>query len=313
LTRLRNMLHRRCEERSRVIRNASRHKEDFVTIRYPAVLDHQSPVQEWTFSDRDAILYALCLGFGADPMNERTLPFVYEKHLKVVPTLPTVLAWVAEPTFAALGADPATALHGEQKIELHRIITVPLKLHIQGSVAEVYDKGAGRGAIIVTRHVLRDAGDGGKIATLTTTCFARGEGGCGGSLEAPPQPHAVPSRAPDHSLDIVTRPDLALLYRLTGDRNPIHAEPDFALRAGFDRPLLHGLCSFGMSCRAVLESYADVDPARIASHQARFASPVYPGETLTFNLWRDGADVSFEASVRTRGVTVIKNGKSVLR
>src|SRR5271155_269416 len=158
-----NILHRRHEERSRAI------KEAFVTIRYPAVLDHLSPAQEWSFTDRDAILYALCVGFGADPMNERALPFVYEKHLKVVPTLPTVLAWVAEPTFAALGVDPVTALHGEQKIELHRLISMPLKLLVQGSVAGVYDKGAGRGAIIVTRHVLRDAGDGGPIATLTTT------------------------------------------------------------------------------------------------------------------------------------------------
>jgi acyl dehydratase len=237
----------------------------------------------------------------------------YERDLKVVPTLPTVLAWVAEPTFAALGVDPVTALHGEQKIELHRIVSVPLRLRVQGSVAEVYDKGPGRGAIIVTRHELWDARDGGKMATLTTTCFARSEGGCGGSLEAPPAPHAVPARPPDHSLDIVTRTDLALLYRLTGDRNPIHAERGFARGAGFDRPLLHGLCSFGMSCRAVLETYADFDPARIASHQARFASPVYPGETLTFNLWRDGADVSFEARIKAREVTVFKNGKSVLR
>jgi acyl dehydratase len=284
-----------------------------VTIRYPAVLDHHSPAQEWSFTDRDAILYALCLGFGGDPLNERELPFVYEKHLTVMPTLPTVLAWVAEPTFAALGVDPVTALHGEQKIELHRSLTMPLELKVQGRVLEVYDKGAARGAVIVTQHVLSDAVDGAKIATLTTTCFARSEGGCGGALGAPTRPHAVPGRPPDHSLDIVTRADLALLYRLTGDRNPIHAEPAVARSAGFDRPLLHGLCSFGMSCRAVLATYADFDAARIASHEARFASPVYPGETLTFDLWRDGTEVSFEARVRARGVTAIKNGRSVLR
>jgi acyl dehydratase len=284
-----------------------------VTIRYPTVLKHQSPLQEWSFSDRDAILYALCTGLGADPINERALPFVYEKHLKALPTLPTALAWVAEPTFAALGVDPLTALHGEQKIELHRLITIPLKLNVQGCVVEVYDKGKDRGAIVVTRHVLSDAGDGGKVATLTTTCFARAEGGCGGSGAAPPKPHAVPNRLPDQSIDFVTAPDLALQYRLTGDRNPIHAEPEIARHAGFARPLLHGLCSFAISCRAVLELYADFDPVQIASHQARFASPVYPGETLTLDLWRDGVDVSFEARVRARGVTVLKNGKSVLR
>jgi acyl dehydratase len=297
---MRNTLHRRNMER-------------LVTIRYPAILNHRSPPQEWSFSERDAILYALCTGLGADPMNERALPFVYEKHLKTVPTLPTVLAWVAEPTFAALGADPVSALHGEQKIELHRTITIPLNLKVHGSVVEVYDKGPNRGAIIVTRHVLWDAGDGGKVATLTTSCFARAEGGCGGSLDAPPKPHAVPGRSPDHSIDFATPPDLALLYRLTGDRNPIHAEPEIARQAGFARPLLHGLCSFGMSCRAVLEVYADFDPVQIASHQARFAAPVYPGETLTLDLWRDGAVVSFEARVAARGVTVLRNGKSVLR
>jgi acyl dehydratase len=283
-----------------------------VTIRYPAVLNHQSPSQQWSFSDRDAILYALCVGFGGDPMNERELPFVYEKHLKVVPTLPTALAWVAEPTFASLGVDRITALHGEQKIELHRTLSIPSTLDVQGSVVEVYDKGIDRGAVIVTRHVLRDAGDGGKVATLTTTCFGRAEGGCGGSVEVPPRPHAVPDRSPDHSIDILTPPDLALRYRLTGDRNPIHAEPEIARQAGFARPLLHGLCSFGISCRAVLEIYADFDPAQIASHQARFASPVYPGETLTVDLWRDGAVVSFQARIKARGVTVLNNGKTVL-
>jgi acyl dehydratase len=284
-----------------------------VTIRYPAVLTHRSDSQTWSFTDRDAILYALCLGLGADPTNPRTLPFVYENQLKVVPTLPTVLAWVAAPTFAQLGVDPVTALHGEQKIELHRIIAVPSTVTVQGSVVEVYDKGRGRGAVIVTRHVLTDADDGCAVATLTTTCFARAEGGCGGSSRAPPPPHPIPGRPPDHSLDIVTRPELALLYRLTGDRNPIHASPEAARSAGFDRPLLHGLCSFGMSCRAVLEICADFDPARIASHQARFAAPVYPGETLTIDLWRDGGIVSFEGRIRARGVTVIKNGRSELR
>ncbi|HUE11385.1 MAG TPA: MaoC/PaaZ C-terminal domain-containing protein [Steroidobacteraceae bacterium] len=284
-----------------------------MTIQYPAVLNYKSPAQDWSFTERDAMLYALCLGFGGDPLNERTLPFVYEKQLKVVPTLPTVMAWVVEPTFAALGADPKSALHGEQKIELHRAITMPLKVSVQGSVLEVYDKGADRGAILMTRHVITDAADGGKVATLTTSCFARAEGGCGGSAEAPPRPHAVPGRPPDQSLDIATRADLALQYRLTGDRNPIHAEPDAARDAGFARPLLHGLCSFGISCRAVLEAYADFDPRRIASHQARFASPVYPGEILTVDLWRDDEVVSFEARIKARGVTVMKNGKSMLR
>lgn len=288
-------------------------------IHYPAILQHTSPVQTWRWEDRDFILYALCLGFGADPLDQNKLSFVYEDplqqgtRLKIVPTLPTVLAWVADPMFTDLGVDPVTALHGEQKIEIHRPMPCPVTVSVQGRVLEVYDKGAGRGAIVITEHVLSNAADGVPIATLTTTCFGRAEGGCGGSASPTPAPHAIPARAPDRSVNIATRADLALLYRLTGDRNPIHADPMVARAGGFERPILHGLCSFGITCRAVLETFADFDPDRIASHQARFSSPVYPGETLTVDLWREGDVVSFEARVADRAVTVIKNGKCVLR
>ena len=284
-----------------------------MSIRYPAVLSVESPVQTWSFGHSEAILYALCLGFGGDPMGARELPFVLERNFKVVPTLPTVLAWIARPTFEELGVDAITALHGEQKIELHGELSVPVTLRVQGRVLEVYDKGVGRGATVLTQHRMTDAADGRLVATLTTTCFARAEGGCGGSVSPAPVPHAVPQRLPDHSLDVPTRADLALLYRLTGDLNPIHADPEIALRAGFQRPILHGLCSFGITCRAVLQTVAAYDCGSIASHQARFAAPVYPGETLTVDLWRDGEVVSFEARIKQRGVTAIKNGCCVLR
>jgi acyl dehydratase len=282
-------------------------------IRYPQILDHAAPAQRWCWTDRDFILYALSLGLGRDPKDPRALPFVYEAGLKIIPTMPTVIAWVAGPTFTELGVDPLTALHGEQKIELHRPIPCPVTVSSQGRVTAVHDKGAGRGAIVVTQHVLSDVADGQPIATLTTTCFGRSEGGCGGSDEPAPVPHAVPTRAPYRSLDFPTQPDLALLYRLTGDRNPVHADPKIAALAGFQRPILHGLCSFGITCRAVLETFAEFDPSRIASHQARFSAPVFPGEILTVDLWRDENIVSFEARVKARGLTVIKNGKSVLR
>lgn len=284
-----------------------------MSIRYPQILQLPASSQTWSWTDRDFILYALCLGMGHDPKDPGALPFVYEERLKIVPTMPTVIAWTAAPTFTELGVDPVTALHGEQKIELHRPIPCPVTVKAQGRVVAVYDKGPGRGAIVVTEHVLSDVADGQPIATLTTTCFGRSEGGCGDSGQAAPKPHEVPLRAPYRSLDFPTRADLALLYRLTGDRNPVHAETEFAARAGFPRPILHGLCSFGITCRAVLETFAQYDPVRIASHQARFSSPVFPGEILTVDLWRDGDVVSFEARVRDRGATVIKNGKSILR
>jgi len=291
----------------------NRERGHFLVIRYPQVLKHRTTPQRWSFSERDAILYALCVGFGAESSHEHALRFLYEKNLRVVPSFPTVLAWIADPTFEALGVDPDEALHGEQKIELHRVVSVPLDVNVQGSVVEVHDKGPDRGAILVTRHLITDCADGELVATLTTTCFARRSGGCGGSDAEAQKPHAVPCRTPDHSIDVPTASDLALLYRLTGDRNPLHADPAAARRAGFERPILHGLCSFGMACRAVLATYADFDPSRIASHQARFTAPVFPGETLTIDLWGDADVISFEIRVRARGVTVVKNGKTVLR
>jgi acyl dehydratase len=276
-------------------------------------LKHSSAPQEWLFTEQDAILYALCTGFGADPLDTRELPFVYEKGLRLVPTLPTVVAWVANPTFEALGVDPVEALHGEQKIELHQTLSLPLNVSVQGQVVDVFDKGPNRGAILVTRHVMTDLKDGQPIATLTTSCFARREGGCGGSKAEPPKPHTVPSRTPDRSVEVSTRPDLALLYRLTGDRNPLHADPKAAQASGFARPLLHGLCSFGIACRVVLEAYADFDPSRVESQQARFTAPVFPGERLTVDLWRDAETVSFEIRVKSRGVHAVKNGKTVLK
>jgi acyl dehydratase len=281
-------------------------------IRYPEILNRVSSPQTFSWSDRDAILYALCLGFGDKPTDAQALRFVYEKDLQVVPTFPSVLAWVAAPTFTELGIDPISALHGEQTIELHRPIPIPADIRVQGRVLHVCDKGPGRGAIVTTQHELRNPAAA-LIAVLTTTCFARNEGGCGATSESASKPHQIPTRAPDLSIDFPTRSDLALLYRLTGDRNPIHADPDVCRSAGFALPLLHGLCTFGIACRAVLQTYADYVPFNIMLHSARFSAPVYPGETLTVDLWRDLDVVSFQVRVRARNVTVVTNGKSILR
>jgi acyl dehydratase len=178
-------------------------------------------------------------------------------------------------------------------------------------VIGVYDKGD-KGAVIYSETVLTDAKSGEMIATLTGSTFARGDGGFGGPSEGAPEPHAVPTRAPDLSLDFPTRPDQALIYRLSGDRNPLHADPKIAAIAGFPRPILHGLCTYGITCRAVMQAFADFEPARIKSHQVRFSSPVFPGETITVDLWKDGDVVSFEARIKDRGVVVVRNGKTVL-
>jgi acyl dehydratase len=203
-------------------------------------------------------------------------------------------------------------VHGEQKVELHRPLPTWGTFTAQGRTVGVYDKGKDKGAVIVNETVWTDD-KGEKLATLTASIFARGDGGFGGPSEGAPEPHKVPDRPADHSVDIATREDQALLYRLNGDRNPLHSDPEVATRAGFPRPILHGLCTYGITCRAVLQAITDYDPDRILSHEARFSAPVFPGDTITVDLWRDGDIVSFEARVQARGVTVIKNGKTVLR
>jgi acyl dehydratase len=297
-----------------------------MAIYYPDILQQRTAARTFTYGDKDVMLYALGIGLGADPMNETELAFVYERGLKVVPTAATVLAAGGGGGRAAEGR-PAPDLppghrasqinflmvvHGEQKVELHKPLPTTGTFTAEGRTIGAFDKGEGKGAVLVNETIWTDE-KGEKVATLTGSTFARGDGGFGGPTEGQPEPHAVPTRAPDLSVDISTRPDQALLYRLNGDRNPLHSDPEFAKRAGFPRPILHGLCTYGITCRAVLQAITDYDPDQILSHQVRFSSPVFPGELITVDLWRDGNAISFEARIKDRGVTVIKNGLTVLR
>ncbi len=281
-------------------------------IAYPAILDLKSDYEPIVWKDKDAMLYALGVGLGSDPLNEQELPFVYENGLKAVPTLATVLTMTAgySRLIARSGINFARVVHGEQAVELHQPLPPEGEGVVSSRVAAVYDKGE-RGAILMVETFLSGK-DGAAMATLRSAIFARADGGFGGASEGEAAPHQVPERPADVSLDILTRPDQALLYRLNGDRNPLHADPAFAKMVGFPRPILHGLCTFGITCRAVLEAYAGFDPAKVKSHQARFSAPVFPGETVSVDLWRDGDLVSFEARVKDRQAVVIKNGKSVI-
>ena len=278
-------------------------------IAYPAILELRGEDERLVWKDRDSMLYALGVGMGADPLNEHELPFVYENGLKALPSFVTVITFPTR-LLARSGVNFARVVHGEQAIELHR--TIPPEGEAIGSsrVAAVYDKGD-KGAILTVETTLKDPA-GELLATLTSAIFARADGGFGGPADGEAPPHPIPERAPDLSLDFPTRPDQALLYRLCGDRNPLHADPAFARMVGFPRPILHGLCTYGITCRAVLQAYTDFDPAPIKSHWARFSAPVFPGETITVDLWRDGPVISFEARVKDRQAVVIKHGKSVL-
>lgn len=280
-----------------------------MAIAYPEILDLKSEGQAFAWDAKDAILYALGVGMAADPMDENELAFVYEKDLKPVPTLAGVVAWGAGT--GAPGINYLLVVDGERRIDFHKPMTVQGQVTARSRVVGAWDKGAGKGAVIVSETTLSDAA-GEDLLTITGSLFARGDGGFGGPSEGQPEPHPVPGRAPDLSVDIPTSPDQALIYRLSGDRNPLHCDPAVAKAAGFPRPILHGMCTYGITCRAVLQTYAGYDPSRFKSHQARFSAPVFPGETVTVDLWKDGDVVSFEARIKDRGVTVIKNGKTVL-
>lgn len=281
-----------------------------MAIEYPAVLDITRSAES-TWTKRDTMLYALGLGACADPLDAQELRFVTEFDLQALPTMATILATAASPASMS-GMNRNLAVHADQSIRMFRPLPISGTVRAEGRMASVHDKGEGKGAVLITETTLTDIVSGEVIAVLHAGSFARGDGGFGGPTDPTPVPHARPDRAPDKSLLFATRPDQALLYRLSGDYNPIHADPVLAKQVGFDRPILHGLCTFGITGRAVLKAYADQDPTRLIAHQLRFSAPVLPGDTLTIDLWRDGDIVSFEAHVPARGVTVIKNGRSEL-
>lgn len=281
-----------------------------MTISYPEILDIRSTAVPFSWTDRDTMLYALGTGMGEDPLDPRELPFVYERELKVLPTFATIAARPGDP--GPMPLNRALVLDGGRSLTVHKPMPGTADVLLDGRIVSVADKGAGKGAIITREVVIREAGSGDKIATLVTDVFARGDGGFEGPAPSRDNPWKKPDRAPDRTVRISTRPNQALIYRLSGDRNPLHSDPAFAARAGFDRPILHGLCTYGICCRALLQSYADYDPDAIREFAIRFSSPCYPGETIAVDWWGEGGELLFEARVEERGVVVAKNGRARL-
>ena len=280
-------------------------------IDYDAFMAFRDDDRAFAYDDRDAILYALGAGMGRDPLDERELRFVYEGEDFVA--MPTLAVVVARSGLARqLPINYAQVLHGEQSLTVHRPLPTAARLLADTRITRILDKGAGKGALIYADTVARLANTGEPLFTTGMTLFARGDGGFGGTGEGAPAVHRMPDRAPDHVFVTQTRRDQALLYRLSGDRNPLHADPATAKRAGFPQPILHGLCTYAIACRAVLASVADYRPERIRDFAVRFTSPVYPGDAIETDLWVDGGIVSFRCRVSDRAVTVIDNGRCVL-
>ena len=269
---------------------------------------------EQTYTVRDSIIYALGLGFGADPLDEGQLNFTFEERdFKAVPTMAAVLCtpgfWVRDPES---GVDWKKVLHGEQAIELHRPLPPKATIKARSRITDIIDKGKGKGALFFAERTLVDGATDEPLATLKSTTFARGDGGFGGPSGPQPEPHVLPHREPDEVCNLPTLPQAALIYRLSGDPNPLHADPQVAAAAGFDRPILHGLCTLGIAGHAILKTYCDYDTARFKSLKLRFSSPVFPGETIRTEMWRDGKNVSFRAKVVERDIVVLNNGLSVV-
>lgn len=269
------------------------------------------PDVEHTYGPRDCILYALGLGLGQDPMDENQLAFVYEKDLKVLPTFAVVQGysayWLRR---EELGITWTHVVHGEHGLVLHRPVKPQGTVIGRTRILDVVDKGAERGALVYSQRQIIDKASGDLLATLKQTTFCRADGGFGGAQRAQPAPHAIPERAPDLVCDLPTRPETALIYRLSGDVNPLHAEPAFARAAGYPRPILHGLASFGIAGHALLKSLCNYEPARFKAMSGRFSAPVYPGETIRTEIWRDGDVVSFRARVAERDVIALNNGRA---
>jgi acyl dehydratase len=280
------------------------------------VLDYET-VMGWNFEDveqsyceRDAILYALGLGYGQNPTSEDELRYLLEDRLVTVPTMPVVLGgpgqWMADPR---TGIDWIKSLHGEQGLKLFRPLPKKGRIIGKNRVVNIIDKGAGRGALLMLERDIVDSASGDIIATRTSTSFLRGDGGCGAPAQKQPVPHAVPERDPDLSYVMQTRPEAALIYRLSGDWNPIHADPDKARKAGFDRPILHGLCTYGMIGRALIATVCDQREERLREFGGRFSAPAYPGENVRVDIWDEGdGQFGFEARIPERDAVIFKNG-----
>jgi acyl dehydratase len=278
-----------------------------------AVLDWKFDEVEQEYTRRDTILYALGLGCGADPTDPTQLRHVYEKDLIALPSMAVVLGnpgpWTRDPR---TGIDWVKTLHGEQGLVLHAPLPPEGKVIGTNRVAGIIDKGPGKGALLMQERALRDAATGTLIATRSTTSFLRGDGGCGAPARAAPPPPAIPDRAPDLVHDLPTRPEAALIYRLSGDWNPLHADPAIAARAGFARPIMHGLCTYGMAGRAVLEKLCAGDATRFRALHVRFSAPAYPGETIRVEFWEAAGEFRLRARVMERDVIVLNNGRAVV-
>jgi acyl dehydratase len=270
-----------------------------MVIRADLLLTHEFPDARQSYTKRDAILYALGAGLGADPTDPADLPFLLEDRLKVLPTYAVTLGspgvWIRAPEF---GVDFPRLVHYEQATAFHAPIPPEAEVISRARVASVTDRGPGRGAVVVVERKISDAAKGTPYCTLRQTLLLRGDGGFGGEPPAH-SPSIIPDREPDAVATFAVDPRAALIYRLSGDWNPLHADPEAAKRAGFDRPILHGLASYAVAGVTVARALG-ASPAALSALACRFTGIVFPGDALSFRIWRDASAATFQAFVGDR-------------
>ncbi|MDB5860159.1 MAG: MaoC family protein [Ramlibacter sp.] len=276
-----------------------------------AILSHPFAEQEQVLTDKDCMLFALSVGLARDPLDEAELSYVYEEGLKVFPTMPIVLGhpgpWMALP---AMGINRQMLVHGTQRLELHGVLQPGVPFLARNRILELVDKGTDGGAIIVSERTLVDKASGALLARIESGTFCRADGGFGGQRQPSHEFRAVPERAPDLVCELPTTANQALWYRLNGDRNPLHASPAFAAKAGFPRPILHGLCTYSVAAHALLKL---AGPGRaLRSLETRFSKPVFPGESIQVEAWNEAGGMAFRARVRARDVVVLDRGFATL-
>lgn len=279
--------------------------------RYQDLLNLRFPRTEQYYTERDTMLYALGVGAADPAIDWQELRYVYEKDLLSLPTMAVTLAY---PGFwyrdLPVGLDFVKTLHASERFELHARLPVAARVSAQPRVVAIYDKGPAKGALVVSERMIRDETTGRALATVRQTVLCRGDGGLGGKLLPAPPPHRLPDRNPDQSVVLKISPRAALIYRLSGDYNPLHVDPTRAREAGFERPILHGLSTYGYVGRAILAAFCRKGNKTIGIMDCRFVGVVLPGDNLDILLWRDGDKVSFRASVD--GKAAIDNGFAIL-
>lgn len=282
---------------------------------YQKTRDYDSGDIHQTWTARDTIVYALGLGYGSNPLDAGQLRFVLEAQLTALPTLAAVLAspgfWMRDQT--ALGIDTMKLVHGEQSIRMHAPLPPEGSFIGRTRVTRVVDKGTGKGAVVHAEKTLHDEHGATLLASIESVYVCRGDGGfsrgAGADMPAAPLP-ATPDGPPSLVLELPTRPEQALLYRLSGDRNPLHSDPALALTLGFERPILHGLATWGIACRAIVAVCLAHDPSRLHALRARFSAPVLPGDTLRAEIWPHTDGAAFRLRAVERDVLVLTHGSA---